>query len=37
MAAVSVNASVALYPQLLEDREAWKQRLGVLVAFSRAW
>ena len=23
-----VNASVGLYPQLLEDREAWKQRLG---------
>jgi diacylglycerol kinase family enzyme len=30
-----VNASVGLYPQLLEDREAWKQRLGRsrLVAF----
>ena len=23
-----VNASVGLYPQLLEDREVWKQRLG---------
>jgi len=23
-----VNASVGLYPQLLEDREAWKQRYG---------
>jgi diacylglycerol kinase family enzyme len=23
-----VNASVGLYPQLLEDREAWKQRFG---------
>jgi len=23
-----VNASVGLYPQLLEDREAWKQQLG---------
>lgn len=23
-----VNASVGLYPQLLEDREAWKRRLG---------
>ena len=30
-----VNASVGLYPQLLEDREAWKQQLGRsrLVAF----
>lgn len=30
-----VNASVGLYPQLLEDREAWKQRFGRsrLVAF----
>ena len=23
-----VNASLGLYPQLLEDREAWKKRLG---------
>jgi diacylglycerol kinase family enzyme len=23
-----VNASVGLYPQLLEDRESWKQRIG---------
>ena len=23
-----VNASIGLYPQLLEDREAWKQQLG---------
>ena len=30
-----VNASLGLYPQLLEDREAWKQQLGRsrLVAF----
>lgn len=30
-----VNASLGLYPQLLEDREAWKQKLGRsrLVAF----
>ena len=30
-----VNASVGLYPQLLEDREAWKKQLGRsrLVAF----
>ena len=30
-----VNASVGLYPQVLEDREAWKQRFGRsrLVAF----
>ena len=30
-----VNASLGLYPQLLEDREAWKRRLGRsrLVAF----
>ena len=31
-----VNASLGLYPQLLEDREAWKQQLGRsrLVAFA---
>ena len=31
-----VNASLGLYPQLLEDREAWKQRFGRsrLVAFA---
>ncbi len=31
-----VNASLGLYPQLLQDREAWKQRLGRsrLVAFA---
>ena len=33
-----VNASVGLYPKLLEDREAWKQQLGRRrwVAFSSA-
>jgi diacylglycerol kinase family enzyme len=33
-----VNASLGLYPQLLEDREAWKRRLGRsrLVAFGAA-
>ena len=33
-----VNASVGLYPKLLEDREAWKQQLGRKrwVAFSSA-
>jgi len=33
-----VNASLGLYPQVLEDREAWKQRLGRsrLVAFFAA-
>ncbi|MBC7608339.1 MAG: diacylglycerol kinase [Polaromonas sp.] len=31
-----VNASLGLYPQLLEDREAWKQKLGRsrMVAFA---